>query len=108
VVRRGGERQQIFPVTKQEIAIGRDSARVEVDLAIKGDAEVSRSHAILAWDPEGLIWLVAKGRNQIYLNGNKLPRHERVQVTPHGQIIIHSFSLQTLIRICLPPVFLLT
>jgi hypothetical protein len=95
-LRKGGERQAVLPATKQEIAIGRGSAKVKVDLPITGDAEVSRLHAILLRDPEGLIWLTAQGRNPVYLNGKELRNHERVQVTPHDQIGICSFSLQIL------------
>nr|MDQ3745350.1 FHA domain-containing protein [Acidobacteriota bacterium] len=44
---RNGVRQSVVPVTKPEITIGRGSKSVTVDLPIKGDPEVSRSHATL-------------------------------------------------------------
>ncbi|HYP00868.1 MAG TPA: FHA domain-containing protein, partial [Pyrinomonadaceae bacterium] len=66
---RGGVRQQVVPITKPEITIGRGSKSVAVDLPIKGDPEVSRVHATLSRDPEGKYWLTAKGRNATLVSG---------------------------------------
>lgn len=92
-VRRNGERQDIVPVTKPEITIGRGSQSVEVDLPIRGDAEVSRLHAVLTRDAQGLYWLTAKGQNPVLINDRERQRDEQVQVTPDDQINICSFSL---------------
>jgi hypothetical protein len=91
---RGGERQGIFPVTKPEITIGRGSQAVEVDLPIRGDAEVSRLHAVLSRDDQGEHWLVAKGQNPVLLNNRELARNERAPVKFDDVIQICSFSLR--------------
>lgn len=91
---RGGVRQQVVPVMKPEITIGRGSKSVAVDLPIKGDPEVSRIHATLSRDPEGKYWLTAKGRNVTLVSGEEAPRDESVPVTPDDKIEICSYTLR--------------
>ncbi|HEV7906162.1 MAG TPA: FHA domain-containing protein [Pyrinomonadaceae bacterium] len=91
---RGGVRQQVVPVTKPEITIGRGSKSVAVDLPIKGDPEVSRVHATLSRDPEGKYWLTAKGRNATLISGTEAPRDESVPVAPDDKIEICSYTLR--------------
>ncbi|MCA1817499.1 MAG: FHA domain-containing protein [Acidobacteria bacterium] len=91
---RGGARQSVVPITKNEITIGRGSKTVSVDLPIKGDPEVSRVHAALARDGGGKYWLTAKGRNPTTVAGRELPREEAVEVAPDDKIEICSFTLR--------------
>ena len=91
---RGGVRQQVVPITKPEITIGRGSKSVAVDLPIKGDPEVSRVHATLSRDPEGKYWLTAKGRNATLISGVEAPRDESVPVAPDEKIEICSYTLR--------------
>ncbi|HEY0100761.1 MAG TPA: FHA domain-containing protein [Pyrinomonadaceae bacterium] len=91
---RGGVRQQVVPITKPEISIGRGSKSVAVDLPIKGDPEVSRVHAMLSRDPEGKFWLTAKGRNATLVSGVEAPRDESVPVAPDDKIEICSYTLR--------------
>ena len=91
---RGGVRQQVVPITKPEITIGRGSKSVAVDLPIKGDPEVSRIHATLSRDPEGKYWLTAKGRNVTLVSGEEAPRDESVPVAPDDKIEICSYTLR--------------
>jgi len=91
---RGGVRQQVVPITKPEITIGRGSKSVAVDLPIKGDPEVSRVHAMLSRDPEGKYWLTAKGRNATLISGTEAPRDESVPVAPDDKIEICSYTLR--------------
>lgn len=91
---RGGVRQQVVPITKPEITIGRGSKSVAVDLPIKGDPEVSRVHATLSRDPEGKYWLTAKGRNATLISGTEAPRDESVPVAPDDKIEICSYTLR--------------
>ena len=91
---RGGVRQQVVPITKPEITIGRGSKSVAVDLPIKGDPEVSRVHATLSRDPEGKFWLTAKGRNATLISGTEAPRDESVPVAPDDKIEICSYTLR--------------
>ena len=91
---RNGQRQAVEPVTKQEITIGRGSKSVTVDLTIKGDPEVSRSHATLELDNTGRYWFTPKGRNPTFVGGREVPREERVEVLPDQKIDIASFTLR--------------
>jgi hypothetical protein len=89
-----GQRQSVVPVSKQEITIGRGSKSVTVDVPIKGDPEVSRSHATLELDNTGRFWFTPKGRNPTFVGGREVPREERVEVLPDQKIDIASFTLR--------------
>ena len=91
---RGGVRQSVVPVGKQNITVGRGSKTVEVDLPIKSDPEVSRVHATLEVDNTGRYWLTSKGRNPTLVEGRELPRDEAVEVRPDEKIEICSFTLR--------------
>ncbi|HYH87274.1 MAG TPA: FHA domain-containing protein, partial [Pyrinomonadaceae bacterium] len=91
---RSGVRQTVVPVLKNEISIGRGSKSVTVDLAIKGDPEVSRSHAMLERDNSGRFWFTPKGRNPTFVGGREIGREERVEVKPDEKIEIASFTLR--------------
>jgi hypothetical protein len=93
-VKRNGERQDLFSVTKPEITIGRSSQSVAVDLPIRGDAEVSRLHAVLARDAQGSYWLTPKGQNPVFLNDDEVQASEQVLVNLNDEIRICSFSLR--------------
>jgi FHA domain/Protein of unknown function (DUF3662) len=89
-----GVRQSVVPVIKPEITIGRGSKSVTVDLPIKGDPEVSRSHATLERDNTGRYWFTPKGRNPTFVAGREIPREERTEVRPDEKIEIASFTLR--------------
>ena len=91
---RNGQRQSVVPVHKQEITIGRGSKSVTVDVPIKGDPEVSRSHATLEQDNTGRFWFTPTGRNPTFVGGREVPREERVEVLPDQKIDIASFTLR--------------
>ena len=91
---KGGVRQSVAPVFKNEITIGRGSKSVTVDLPIKGDPEVSRSHATLELDNSGRYWFTPTGRNPTFVGGREVPREQRVEVKPDDKIEIASFTLR--------------
>jgi len=91
---RNGQRQSVEPVYKQEVTIGRGSKSVTVDIIMKGDPEVSRSHATLELDNTGRYWFTPKGRNPTFVGGREVPREERVEVLPDQKIDIASFTLR--------------
>ena len=91
---RNGVREAVVPVMKNEITIGRGSRSVSVDLPIKGDPEVSRTHAVLSRDNEGRFWLVAKGRNPTVVNSRELVREEPTEVKPDEKISICNFVIR--------------
>jgi hypothetical protein len=90
-----GVRQERFLSTKTEITIGRGSRTIAVDLALKGDPEISRVHAVLTYDPAlKKYWLTPKGRNATLLNGYELPREAAAPVTPDDRIEICRYLLR--------------
>ena len=91
---REGVRQQVVPVTKPEITIGRGSKSVSVDLPLKGDPEISRVHATLTLDDQGRFWLTPKGRNPTLVSGRELPREQRTVVQPDEKIAICAYTLR--------------
>jgi hypothetical protein len=91
---KGGVRQSVVPVLKNEITIGRGSKSVSVDLPIKGDPEVSRSHATLERDNSGRFWFTPTGRNPTFVGGREVPREQRVEVKADEKIDIATFTLR--------------
>ena len=91
---RNGVRQSVAAVTKPEITIGRGSRSIKVDLAIKGDPEVSRHHATLTRESDDHYFLTAVGRNATTVNGREISRDERVPVLPDQKIEMASFTLR--------------
>ncbi len=89
-----GVRQQVVPITKPEITIGRGSRSTSVDLPIKADPEVSRVHATLARDNTGVYWLTAKGRNPTLIGGREAPREQPTQISADDKIEICSYALR--------------
>jgi hypothetical protein len=91
---REGVRQSVVKITQPEITIGRGSRTVSVDVPLKGDAEISRVHAVLMFDDQGRFWMTPKGRNPTLVSGKEIPREERSQVQPDEKIAICSFTLR--------------
>jgi hypothetical protein len=90
-----GIRQERYLAPKTEITIGRGSRSIAVDLALKGDPEISRIHAVLLYDQTlGQYWLTPKGRNPTLLNGYELPREEHSPVRPDDKIEICRYTLR--------------
>lgn len=91
---RGGVRQNVLPVYKKEITIGRGSKSKPIDIPLSGDVEISRRHLLLGTDGEGNFWVMNEGRNPATLNNYELPNGQRVMVTPGVPINICSFMLR--------------
>ncbi len=62
--------QNSFPVFQPEITIGRGSSSFPVDLKLKNDLEISRQHAILAYQPDDLLSLSIVGQNPVKIGEN--------------------------------------
>jgi hypothetical protein len=91
---RNGVREAVVPIMKHEISIGRGSRTVSVDLPIKGDPEVSRTHAVLSRDNEGRFWLTAKGRNPTTVDGREITREEPTEIAADQKIAICNFVIR--------------
>lgn len=91
---RGGSRQTVIPVFQSEIVIGRGSASKPVDIALKGDPEISRRHVVLILDRTGSFTVINEGRNPATINDVELPLGQRVALSPGQPLVICSYMLR--------------
>jgi hypothetical protein len=91
---RGGIRQNVVPIYQNEIIIGRGSKSKPVDIALAGDAEVSRRHVVIQADGRGGYFVVNEGRNPAVINNYELPAGQRVQWGPGVNLVVCSYTLR--------------
>lgn len=91
---RGGVRQNVLPIYKNEISLGRGSKSKPVDVALPGDPEISRRHLTVTTDGNGNFWLLNEGRNPAMLNNYEVPIGNRVKVSNGTTIAICSYLLK--------------
>ncbi|MFV0388320.1 MAG: FHA domain-containing protein [Pyrinomonadaceae bacterium] len=91
---RDNVRQNLIPVYKQEIVIGRGSKSRPVDITLSGDPEISRRHAVLLMDKFGGYALINEGRNPAILNNAELPLGQRITIRPGQSVFIGSYALR--------------
>lgn len=94
---RDNQRQAVIPVFKEEVSIGRKSAKISSDIQLEGDPEISRPHAILRRDKDGKLWLIHKGKNPTILNGREIAPEQPVPLTPGEPIAICSYLLRVVV-----------
>ena len=91
---RGGVRQTVVPVYRNEISIGRGSKSKPVDVTLTGDPEISRRHVSLLYDGNGNFSLVNEGRNPAMINNYELQIGQRIPVSPGVPIAVCSYLLR--------------
>ena len=91
---RGGVRQNVIPVFKNEIVIGRGSKSKPVDVAITDDLEISRRHLIVILDQNGQYSVINEGRNPAVTNNTELPIGQRVFVSPGQPLNICTYMVR--------------
>ncbi len=91
---KGGIRQTVIPIYQSEIVIGRGSRSKPVDIALKGDPEVSRRHVVLILDRAGNFTVINEGRNPATINGKDLPIGQRISVSPGQPLAICSYMIR--------------
>ena len=89
-----GVRQNVIPVYKQEIHIGRGSRSKPVDVVLNGDPEISRRHARLIYNPAGTFTLINEGRNPAMIGNTELPIGQMIQVSTGVPIMICSYLIR--------------
>ena len=95
---RNNVRQNTVPIFKNEIVIGRGSKSKPVDIALTGDPEISRRHAVLIRDKAGNFSLINEGRNPAIINNTELPLGQRISVLPGQPIVICSYFVRIQLR----------
>lgn len=91
---RGGVRQTVIPVFQSEIVIGRGSRSKPVDIALKGDPEVSRRHVVIILDKFGNFTVINEGRNPATINERELPIGQRVRLDPGQPLGICTYMVR--------------
>lgn len=91
---KGGIRQNVFPVYRRDIVVGRGSKSKPVDVTLAGDPEISRRHLVLSLDSLGKYSVVNEGRNPATINNTELPIGRQISVIPGQPIMICSFMLR--------------
>jgi len=89
----GGALQNIVPVYKEHLVIGRGLKSRPVDIALVGDIGISRHHMHLHSDVSGRFTLVHEGRNPTVVNGTTLRPGDSVEVQPGIRIEVCSYLL---------------
>jgi hypothetical protein len=91
---RGGVRQNVIPIHRNEISIGRGSKTKPVDVVLEGDPEISRRHLSLIYDNQGNFSLINEGRNPAMINNFELQIGQRISVSPGVPIAVCSYLLR--------------
>ena len=89
-----GVRQNVVPIYQNEIVIGRGSKSRPVDIALAGDAEISRRHLTISTDGNGKYWVTNEGRNAASINNFELPPGQRVSLAPGVSLSVCSYILR--------------
>lgn len=89
-----GVRQNVLPIYKNEISVGRGSRSRPVDITLAGDPEVSRRHVTIGTDANGRFWVVNEGRNAATINNVELPSGQRIVLNPGVSLTICSYTLR--------------
>ena len=91
---RNGIRQNVVPVFQNQIIVGRGSKSKPVDIALAGDAEISRRHVVISTDGKGGYSVVNEGRNPAMINNYELPMGQRIALAPGQNLSICSYVLR--------------
>ena len=89
-----GVRQNVVPIFQKEIVVGRGSKSRPVDIALAGDAEISRRHLSISTDGNGKFWVTNEGRNAASINNFELPAGHRVSLAPGVSLSVCSYILR--------------
>ena len=89
-----GVRQNVVPIFQNDIVVGRGSKSRPVDIALAGDAEISRRHLTISTDGNGKFWVTNEGRNAAAINNFELPPGQRVSLAPGVSLSVCSYILR--------------
>jgi len=92
-----GVRQNVVPIYKNEISVGRGSKSQTVDIILAGDPEISRRHLTLFYS-EGNFSITNEGRNSAVVNNYELQIGQRVSVSTGVTVNVCSYLLRILPR----------
>ena len=90
---RDNVRQNVMPIYKNEVSIGRGSKSQPVDVTLSGDPEISRHHLNLIFT-DGEFSVVNEGRNPAMIGSYELPSGQKVPVSTGVPISVCSYLLR--------------
>jgi len=88
-----GVRQNVVPIYKNEISVGRGSKSQTVDIVLSGDPEISRRHLTLFYS-DGNFSITNEGRNSAAVNNYELPMGQRVSFSTGVTVNVCSYLLR--------------
>jgi hypothetical protein len=91
---RGGIRQNVVPIFQNDVVVGRGSKSKPVDIALAGDAEISRRHVVISTDGQGNYWVTNEGRNPAMINNYELPTGQKVPLSTGLNLSVCSYVLR--------------
>ena len=87
-------RQNVVPIFNKEVVVGRGSRSKPVDIALSGDPEVSRRHAVIGTDGKGNFWVINEGRNNAMIGTYELATGQKVPLKPGVGLSVGSYMLR--------------
>ena len=91
---RGGIRQNVVPIYKNQTVVGRGSKSKPVDITLGGDPEISRRHLLVNIDRIGNYSVINEGRNPAMINNAELPIGRPISVSPGQPIMVCSYMIR--------------
>jgi hypothetical protein len=87
-------RQNVVPIFNKEVVVGRGSRSKPVDIALSGDPEISRRHAVIGTDGNGNFWVINEGRNNAMIGTYELATGQRVPIKAGVSLAVGSYILR--------------
>lgn len=87
-------RQNVVPIFNKEVIVGRGSRSKPVDIALSGDPEISRRHAVIGTDGQGNFWVINEGRNNAVIGTYELATGQRVPLKPGVGLLVGGYMLR--------------
>jgi FHA domain len=91
---RDGICQNVVPVDRSDLLVGRGSVNKPVDVWLSGDPDISRLHAVLKSRRGVDFEVIANGKNPIFVNEKMLNSGESLPVSSSEIIRIGSYALR--------------
>ena len=95
VVREGANIGKEYIVSSNHMYLGADSGAVDIHI---DDDFVSRQHASLQLEGEQLYIVDEDSSNGVYVNGQRIPPHQRVPIVAHSKIKVGATTLEYIFR----------
>ena len=90
-----GNPYNCYPIFQPEISLGRGSATYKVDITLKDDLQISRHHAVLNYQNDGLFNFTVTGQNPALVGTTPIFKGQSVNFKLEDYFQIGSYQLKT-------------